>query len=110
MAQVGITTGASDLRAAHAVTVIRVIEDMVFGDRLEKAGPARAGDEFVIRGEQGQTAANTIVGAVLFVIVESATEGRFGALAAGDHVLLLGQLGLPFGICFCDFLNHLGPP
>jgi hypothetical protein len=53
MAQVGVTASASDLRAAHAVTVVRVIEDMVFGDRLEKAGPARTGDEFVIRGEQG---------------------------------------------------------
>ena len=46
-----------------------------------------------------------MIDAVLVIVVEDAAEGALGALAAGDAVLLLGELLFPFLVGLDDFLH-----
>src|SRR5690242_15440038 len=103
----GVTTGAKDFDAVHAVAAVFDVGDVLFGEWLEEAGPAGAGVEFCVGGKQGQAAADAGVDAGLFVVVENAAEGALGAFAAGYVVLLLSQLPAPCFVAFDDFVDGL---
>ncbi|MFM1942999.1 MAG: hypothetical protein RI897_1981 [Verrucomicrobiota bacterium] len=107
MAEVGVAAGAEDFGAAHAVAEVGLGADVFLGKGLEEAGPAGAGIEFGISGEEGEVAADAGVNAGFFVVVESAAEGAFRAFAAGDDVLFGSELLAPFGVGFDDFVLHL---
>src|SRR5258707_4630553 len=98
VARVALAARAKNLRAVHAVTAVGVGDDVLGGNRLEETRPAGAGIEFGFRGEQRQSAADAIINAGLVVVVESAAKSRFGALGAGNFILIGRQLLLPLGI------------
>ena len=54
-----------------------------------KAGPTGAGIEFGPRGEEGEIAADAVIGAILVVVVEHAAEGALSPLPAGDAILFV---------------------
>ena len=80
-------------------------DDIFRRDRLEETGPAGAGIEFRVGGEEGQVAADAVVDAVLVVVVKGAAKGRLGAFAARDLVLVGGELLAPLGVRLHD-LGH----
>ena len=76
MAQVGVATGAQNLRPAHPKAVILVHGHVFPGDRLEEAGPAGAGVELRFRSEQRQPATNAIINAGLVLVIKRAAKRR----------------------------------
>ena len=98
MAEVGVTAGATDLAADHAVAAVGVHRDRFGVDTFPEAGPARAGIKFGIRGEKVGTTTDARIGAPALVVPIGARKGPFGAALAGDAVLLGGEALAPLGI------------
>ena len=84
MAEMAITASAQDLRTNHAVAAVCMRNDVLLGHGLEEAGPAGAGVELAIRGEQGQPAADTAVDPVALIVQERAAERSLSALATSN--------------------------
>jgi len=105
VSQVGVAPDAQDFRPIHAVAVVGVVDDILLGHRLKKAGPTGAGIKFRLRSEQGQSATDAIVNARFMLIVKGAAEGRFGAFVARDLILLLCQLFGPFRVRLDHFVS-----
>lgn len=107
MAEVPVAASAQNLRPPHAVADVGVGGDVFLRNGLEEAGPARAGIELGVGGEERQVAADAGVDAGLLVIIEGSAEGAFGPLAARDLVLFLGQLRPPLLVGLDDFVHGL---
>ena len=74
-------------------------------ERGKVAGPAAAGVEFRVGGEQRCVTADAMVDAVLVVIPVFAGEGPFGRCVPGYLVLDGVELVAPFGFGFLDFFG-----
>src|SRR5580658_4604292 len=72
VSQVGVASDAQDFRPIHAVAMVGVIDDILLGHGLKKAGPAGAGIKLRFRSEQGQSATDAIVNTGLMLIVKGA--------------------------------------
>src|SRR5690606_22061773 len=92
VAEMGIADVADDFGAYHAVAAVDLFLHHRRIQRLEVAGPAAAGFEFCIRGEQRRAAADAGVDAGFVMIPVAAGERRFGGGMARDGILLVVQL------------------
>ncbi len=98
VAEVGAALSAAGLGPDHAVTGVGGFLHRLLTERLEEARPARPGLELRLRGEQGLTADDAYVGAVVVAVPILAGEGSFGAGLLGDLVLLGRQPGTELGV------------
>ncbi len=106
VAQVSPAARAKRFRAAHEEAVVRLGRDVVLNDRLEEAGPARAGIELGLRAEEVQAAAGALVGPLFLIMFERARESPFRTFLPGDFVLLGRQDFSPFFVGLGDFFAH----
>src|SRR5262249_35129839 len=95
VAEMRLAARALDLRAHHAVAGVVVLADGALLHRLGEARPTRARVELPSRAEQRLAAAHAAVGALGLGVPVGAGEGALGARAAGDAVLVRGQLLAP---------------
>src|SRR5574341_1888995 len=110
VAQVGVAAAAEDFGAAHEEAAVVLGGDRVGGHGLVEAGPAGAGVELGVGGEQGVAAAHERVSAGFFRVVVLARKRPLRAFLAG-HVVLLGrELSFPFCVGLFNFLGHLDSP
>src|ERR1700730_8964342 len=72
--------------------------------RRGEARPASTGVELRVRGEERRPATNAAVASRALFIPIGTGERAFGAVLAGDVVLLGRELGAPLGLA----LRHLG--
>src|ERR1700680_1543090 len=79
----------------YPVGNIFLFADILFGDRLEKTGPAGARVEFAFGIKYRVVAIDTTIKADAMLVVQRAGEGPFGRGAAGDVKLQGGKLRLP---------------
>ena len=86
---------ADDLGAPHEEAVVGAQLDVLEVGRLGEAGPAGAGVELGVGGEQLGAAADAAVHAVVLLVPVGAGEGALGAGLAGHLVLLGRQLLAP---------------
>ena len=101
--------GTENFGPMHSIGVIRPLDDVLAGDRLEKAGPAGPRMEFGIRGEQRQSAAGAGINPLFFVVQQRAAKCVLRPLFAQDAELFLGQLPLPFVLAQFDARRLDGP-
>ena len=80
VSQMGITTGAKDLRSDHSVTAVLFLPDIQIGDRLIIAWPACPGVEFSRSPEQIISTSYTLVYTRFLNGFENAGERSFGTL------------------------------
>src|SRR5690606_4268031 len=80
-----------------------------FGNRLEKARPARTGFVFGFRGEKRRSTTYAMIDAVAFFHIVGVRKGAFGAVLAGHMILFGRKFFAPFtgGALLC--VAHLGP-
>src|SRR5687767_8502796 len=97
-----IAPRAEDFDPAHSIGAVLLVDDVLCRDWLKKTGPAGAGIELRVRGEERQVAANAGVDALSFVVEQCAAKRPFGAFASCNFVLLAGELLAPFGIALLD--------
>ena len=95
VAEVGVAVLADDLGAAHEEAVVGAQLDVLEVGRLGEAGPAGAGVELGVGGEELGAAADAAVHAGGLLVDVGAGEGALGAGLAGDLVLLRRQLLAP---------------
>ena len=98
MAKVGVTTGAANFGADHAVAAVGVDCDRLGCDTLPETGPSRAGIKFGVRAEKIGAAADTPIGASALVVPIGSRERPFGAPLASDPILLWSEAFAPLGI------------
>lgn len=106
MSEVCAASAAEDFGALHAVGSVVSFGDGLWGDGLVVAGPSAAGFVFGVGIEEVLLAGDALVGAVFFVVVEFAGEGRFGAAAANDAVGFWAEFFFPLFFGFLDFEFH----
>src|SRR5690348_8456833 len=109
VAEVGVAVLADDLGAAHEEAVVRPQFDVLEVGRLGEAGPAGAGVELGVRGEELGAAADTSVHPVGLLVPVGAGEGALGPGVAGHLVLLGRQLLAPLLLGFLDLRRHPAP-
>src|SRR3569833_2870736 len=85
---------AQPFDALHSQAVVFAHLDFFRIGRFPEAGPAAAGVELRVRGEQLRAAAGAAVGAVLVMVPVLAGEGAFGSRLP-QHAELLGRQRLP---------------
>src|SRR5215207_6244709 len=95
VAEVGVAVLADDLGAAHEEAVVRPQLDVLEVGRLGEAGPAGAGVELGVGGEQLGAAADAAVHALRLLVPVGTGERPLGAGLAGDLELLGRQLLTP---------------
>ncbi len=106
MAEMSIADIAGNFSAHHTVATVGYFPYIGRIDGSEVAGPAAAGIEFCIGGEQRRVTAYAGVGA-RFVVVPIATgECGFGMRLAGYAVIECIELTAPLGIGFYDFVFY----
>src|SRR2546427_530757 len=74
--------------------------------RLVEARPPGAGVKLRVRAEEVRSARGALVRSAVLGVDVLAGEGRLGALAAQDLVLLGGELAAPLLVCLLDLLGH----
>src|SRR3990170_3304129 len=84
VAQVRVAAGAENLAAKHPETPVLVSDHVFPGDRLEVAGPAGTGFEFVLGREEWKPAADATVHPGPLVVEQGAAERPFGSFAPGN--------------------------
>src|SRR5262245_498864 len=102
MTEVGIAAGAQNLHPSHPVAPVLFGDDVLAGDRLEEAGPAGAGVELRVRGEEREPAADARVDALPLVVEQRPAEGPLGGLPSGDLELFAREELSPFGVRLFD--------
>src|SRR5215472_4099881 len=107
MAQVRIAGGTQHFGAAHRVTRIHLLADILASNRRVEAGPAAARVELRVGLEKRRTAAHAAVHARLLGVPVLAAERTLGAFLPRDVELLGCELLLPFGIAFPDLVDHV---
>lgn len=110
MAEVAVAGGAADFDALHAGGgVDDTLDALVAGDVVER-GPAAAGVELVVRGEELCVTTGAVVGAgaLVFELVVDFSEGALGSVFAQDVVLLGGEFIFPLFVGFFHRLGWLG--
>ena len=105
VAEVRVAPGAVDFRAPHEEGVVLARADVV-RDGCMKTRPAGAGLELGVRVEQLQVTGDAAINTRLVVVQVLAGEGAFGAVLAGNAILLRREELLPFGVGPGDFLNR----
>ena len=105
VAQMRVAAGADDFRPLHAVAGSVIVSIFSSATGWKKLGQPVPESNFRVRGKKRQIAANTVVNALLVVVVKHAAEGPFGPLPARDPVLFVGELLLPFLVRFDDLLH-----
>src|ERR1700693_4387182 len=96
---------AHDFRAFHKQAVVGLGLHVLLGGGGGKARPTGAGIEFLVRSEQGVTAADATVTAGFVVVPITAGESALRALLASDGKLVRRELAFPFGVGLHDFLH-----
>src|SRR5690606_32442602 len=109
VSEMGIAIGAADFGAPHEMASVVDLLDGVFGNRLEKARPARTGFVFGFRGEKRRSTTYAMVDAVAFFHIVGVRKGAFVAVLAGHMILFGRKFFAPFtgGALLC--VAHLGP-
>src|SRR5436305_14547796 len=79
------------------------------GHRLEETRPPGAGVELRVRAEEVRSARGALVRSAVLGVDVLAGEGRLGAPAAQDLVLLGGELAAPLLGWLLDLLGHSIP-
>ena len=102
MAKVGVTTAAVNFAARHAVAEVLLGADVLDGDRLKEAWPARSRVKLGIRAKERKTASYARIDACLVVVVEDPAEGAFCALCSSHFVLLRWELCPPLLVGLYD--------
>ena len=105
MAEMRIALAAEHFGACHTVAVIGFSGNVLFGNGSPKAWPTGSRFELCIGAEQGVAAANATIHAFVVQLVILASEGRLGALFAGDRKLLGSELALPLFVAFDYFFS-----
>src|SRR5690606_4298232 len=105
VAEVGVADIAQHFGADHAVRGVAFFAHPGRIDGFEIAGPAAAGIELGVGGEQGGAAAHAAVYAVGGGVPVTAGEGAFGAFLAHHGVFFGRELGAPFGVGFAYFFH-----
>ena len=100
--EVGVAGRAAHFGAAHEERAIVVLVNGIRVLSLIKARPAGARFELCIGFEQRRVTAHAMECAVAFLLVERAAAGAFGAVFAGNAVLLWRQLLAPFSVSLFD--------
>ena len=86
---------AYDFGARHEERTVLVQFDVFSIHRLVEAGPAGTGVKFGIRGKERLAAGDTLVHALLVIVIQCAGEGPLRSFQTTDLVLLRGQLLFP---------------
>src|SRR5260370_3257454 len=106
VAQVRAALAADHFDATHSVARVGLGGDAVRSDGFRKAGPSGAGFELGVRLKQRIPAAHALVGCMFVIVPILSCEGRLGAFAARDRVLLGRQLFAPVFIGFLYLWRH----
>src|SRR5882724_8185573 len=102
MAEMAVAASAQNLRADHAVAAVCMRDNVLLGHKLEEAGPAGAGVELAMGGEQGQPTADTAVDPLALVVQERAAERSLSALATSNLKLFGCELMTPLRVGLDD--------
>src|SRR5438445_2635992 len=101
-----VAAAAVHFRAPHEPGVIGVEGDIVFGNRLPKAGPAGAGIKLRFGIEQWLTTADTLIHAIFLRVPVRSREGPLGSFLPRDLNLLRRQLLTPFLVRLLNVFGH----
>src|ERR1700728_3103283 len=101
-----VTAAAEHLGATHSVAGIALHLYVLGSDGLIVARPAGTGMVLRFRAEERLTAADAEVSSGRFGVLILAGEGRLGALLPRDVILLIGEIGSPFGIALSYLVGH----
>ena len=106
MAEMGVAAGTQYLDPFHEETRVGLDADVVLGDGLPKARPARARIEFGLRLKQIVATAGTLVNAFFLRFVILPRKSLFGSFLTGYVKLLWCEEVLPLRLGFDDFVRH----
>jgi len=104
--QVGIAPGTEHFGPAHAEAVIFFQYDIEIRDRLVVAGPSSSGVKFGCGFEKVCAAADTLIYAGLFDVIESAGERLLRPFIGGDVILLGRQYMFPLCVRLSNFIDE----
>src|SRR4029077_12100504 len=116
VAQMRIAAGTARLGASHAITGVGMFADVLAVGGGKEARPSGSRIEFCFRAKEQCAAADAVVRPVIVLVPVLARESALGAAAAGDLILLRGQLLLPLGfglgdlVILSEFFSHVGSP
>ena len=102
MPKVGMTAGAVNFSPDAEKAAIFAGRDVIRPDGLVEAGPAGTRIVFGLRVEQAESAGDTVVGAISFMIPIGIIKGWLSALKPCDPVLLGRKQRFP---CFLTLFN-----
>lgn len=106
VSQVGVTTGAEDLGAAHEEAIVLFRFNAITGDRLPKARPTRPRVEFRLGGKKVVAAARAAISPLLLGVPVFSAKSAFGSLLSTNVKPLGGQLRPPLGVGLLDLVHY----
>ena len=95
VAEMASAAGAGDLGSDHAVAAVCVLLDVVFGERIVKAGPAAMGVKLGLGRKELESAGGAEINSGSFGVSVLSGEGSLGAFFAKNTVLLRGERTTP---------------
>src|SRR5262249_6510356 len=107
VAEVRIAGRAQHFGAAHGVTRVCLLADILAGDRRVEAGPTTAGVELRVGLGKRRTTAYAAIHACLLSLPVLAADRSVGAFLPRVVDLLRAGLLLPFRIGLSDLVDHV---
>ena len=104
VSQVSSTAGTDGLDPVHEMAGVFLNPDFVAGNHIIETGPAGPGLELGIGRKEFLPAGSTGIDSFLFVIIQIARKGPFGAFLPQDLILFRSEDLLPLFFGFLDII------